>query len=1051
MKKTLWFFLLVLVGISGSALAQDRTVSGKVTSSDDGSTIPGVTVTVKGTSKGVSTDANGIYRIAVADQATLVFTSIGFDRKEVKVGTQSVIDIVLTSASSALDEVVVIGYGVQKKSKLSSSITKIDGKDVANLSGPSFDQQLAGRAAGTQVTVGSGIVGQAPRIRIRGTNSITSGGSPLIVIDGVPAIDGNQSGATPTNPLADIDPNDIESTEILKDGAATAIYGSRATNGVILITTKKGKKGSPLKVSLSAQYGLTNAVNRLDLLNAQQFVEIANEKIKNAGGATNQAFLDANNTNTDWQNVILRQGVAQNYNVNFGGGTDKTNYYFSLGYSNIEGAVVSNSQKRYNFTSNIDHSFNKVLSIGTKLQITRTENDGLNTGSNALSGNLTGAARLFPNVPALDPNNATGFNLSPDGAVLGQGANTRGIDNNYTNLAFVLANNKFRAQIGRALSTTYLQVVPFDGLILKSQIGIDYADTRSFSSTDPRHGDGRGSNGSTTQTSRNVTRWNWQNTLNFLKDFGKHSFNATVGLEYQKENISTFSANASNFSDRFFQAENIISGSFSVPVVTGGAVNSGFDSYFGRLMYDYDNKYFLTFSARNDGLSSLPAASRRGNFFGGSVAYKLSNEEFYKNLGISQTINDIKLRGSYAQVGNTDIGSFPYLGQFGSAQYASQNGVGFTQAGNPGLKWESSSQINLGIDLGLFQNRMTLTAEYYNNDVSDLILNAPTPASLGVPNNAIARNVGSLYNRGFEFELSAEIIKKGDFMWAVDLNYSTQTNMVTGLNKGIDGKDQSIFPSSYHIIRVGEPVASLYGYQTAGVNPANGSPLFVKGDGRIVQRNGNTGVYSFYDAANPTVVTNTQGAALSSIDVADGGDRRVLGNTNPTWFGGFTNRFTWKGIDLEIFTRFSGGNKIMNVTRQETLLNQDFNNNSTEILKRWTAEGQITDVPRTVLNGGNIINLNANATSRFIESGDFIRIQNIILGYSLPKDMLKKAKLGISNVRVFGQVQNAFTFTSYKGLDPELNANGNVNQTFGLDFNTNPQFRVFTFGVNVGF
>ncbi|MES2795958.1 MAG: SusC/RagA family TonB-linked outer membrane protein, partial [Bacteroidota bacterium] len=852
------------------------------------------------------------------------------------------------------------------------------------------------------------------------------------------------------NPLADINPNDIESLEILKDGAATAIYGSRATNGVILITTKKGTKNSPMKVNFDVNYGTTNAVNRFDLLNAAEFVQIQNEKVKNAGGAADLAFLDGKGTETDWQNVILRQGIAQQYNVNFSGGLEKTNYYFSLGYSKQDGAIQQNAQRRYNFTSNLDHNFNKFVTIGTKLQITRTENNGLNTGSNALSGNLTNAARLFPNVPIYDATTATGYNISPDGAVLGSGANKRNIDNNYTNIQFVLDNNKFNAQIGRALSTNYLEIKPFDGLSIKSMIGIDYTDVRSFLAYDPRHGDGRGSNGVNNQVSRNVSRWNWQNTINYLKDFGLHSFNLTAGVEYQKQKVSSFTAGASNFSDRFFQQENIITGSFSVPSVSGGGSNTGFDSYFGRIQYDYNNKYFLTFSGRNDGISDLPITNRRGNFFGGSLAYKISNEEFYKNSGLVKVVNDIKLRASYAQVGNVDIGSFPYLGLFGAAQYGSQNGVGFTQAGNGDLKWESSTQYNYGIDLSFLDNKIVFSAEYYNNDVSDLILAAPTAPSLGVPNNSITKNVGSLYNRGYEFNLDVEALKKNNFSWDVNLNFSTNENKVLALNKGIDGKDQPIFPSNYHIVRVGDPVAALYGYESAGVNSANGFPMFYKGDGRIVQRNASTGTYSFYDPAAPSVITNTTGAALASADVADKGDRKVLGNTNPKWFGGFTNTFKYKGLDLEIFSRFSGGNKIMNITRQETLLNQDFNNNGAEILNRWNTEGQVTDTPKMVLNNGNIINFNGSAISRFVEKGDFFKIQNIILGYSIPKNFLNAAKIGIRSVRVFGQIQNAFTFTKYKGLDPELNANGNVNQTYGIDYNTNPQFRVLTFGLNVG-
>lgn len=1053
------FVMALAAGVYAPARAQNETtVTGTVTSSDDNSPLPGVSVVVKGTQTGTTTNANGVYIITAPANGTLAFSFIGMLAQEVPVGNRSTINVKLISDTKALNEVVVIGYGVQQKSKLTTSQSSVQGKEIANLTTPSFDQQLAGRAAGVQVTVGSGVVGQAPRIRIRGTNSITSGGSPLIVVDNIPAISGNQSGATPTNPLADINPQDIETIEILKDGAATAIYGSRAANGVILITTKKGRKNQPLRVSADVQYGITDPINRFDLLNANEFIAIANEKLANTipAGAP-RAFPDPNGADTDWQDVVLRRGTSQNYNLNFSGGSEKSNYYFSVGYSDLKGAVVSNGQKRYSFTSNIDHNISKFISVGTKLQVTRTENVGLNTGSNALSGNLTGAARLFPNVPIFNAAHPTGYNISPDGAVLGQGANQRAIDNNYTNLQFVLDNNQFAARTNRILSNSYLQVNILPGLFARTQLGIDYTDVRSFSSLDPRHGDGRGSNGIMTQTSRNILRWNWQNTLNYLKDIGSHSFNVVVGTEYQKQDINTFTAQGANFSDRFFIQDNLISGSFTTPTVFGGATHSGFESYFGRILYDYANKYFATFSVRNDGISALSAANRQGTFFGGSLAYKLSEEEFYKNSSVSQVLNSIKLRASLAQVGNVEIGDFPYLGVFGSAQYATQNGIAFAQAGNPNLRWETSNQQNFGLDLGFLNDRLTFSAEYFKNDVTGLILNAPTAPSLGVPNNAISRNVGSLYNQGWEFNLNYEILNKGKLTWSVNANFSALQNQVTALNKGLDGKDQDIFPSVYHIIRVGEPVAALYGYVVEGVNPANGFPLFQKGDGRVVQRNVNTGAYSFYDPANPTVTTNTTGASLSALDAsvrdANGniiGDRRVLGNTNPTWFGGLTNFFKVDGFDLEIFTRFSGGNKVLNLTRQETLLNQDFNNNGREILNRWTREGQVTDVPKMVLNNGNIINLNGNATSRFVESGDFLRVQNIVLGYTLPKSLVDLTRNTISSLRIYAQVQNVLTLTRYKGLDPELNANGDVNQTYGLDFNTNPQFRAFTFGITVG-
>ena len=1026
-------------------LAQDGAVSGRVTSSDDGSGLPGVTVQVKGANRGTTTDANGSYRVNIPANGSLIFSFIGYISQEVAVGNRTAINVTLAGDSQQLSEVVVIGYGTQQRQRVTSAISTVSGNAIANLATPSFDQQLAGRAAGVQVTVPSGVLGQAPVIRIRGTNSITSGSNPLIVVDGVPLITGNQSGVTPTNPLGDINPQDIESYEVLKDGAATAIYGSRAGNGVILITTKKGKKNSGVRVNLDIQGGTSVARTRLDLLNAQEFVQISNEKNTNAGSTTPIAAMDANNTNTDWQNEILRTGTSQNYNLSVSGGGEKTSYYYSLGYNKQVGALRPNDQTRYSFLTNIDHAINKYISVGAKVQVARTINNGLNTGTNALSGNLTGAARLFPNVPVYDPTNPTGYNISSDGSVLGRGANTRNIDNNYTNIRFVLDNNKFNATTTRVLPTGYLSITPFSGLSLRTQIGADYTGVRSFQSYDPRHGDGRGSNGIINQVSREVLRWNWQNVLNFDRDFGGHNINLTLGTEFQKTTTSSFTAGGQSFSDLFFLQNGLISGSYSTQTSSGTFVPNGFDSYFGRIQYSYNDKYLASFSARNDGLSSLPVANRRGTFLGGSVGYRLSQEDFYKNSSVGRVMNDLKLRASYAEVGNTDIGSFPYVGTFGSAQYASQNGIGFNQAGNPELKWERSKKTDFGIDLGFLNNRITANFDYFRNNIDGLILGAPTPSSIGIPNNSINKNVGSMINQGFEAAVSVEAINRGGFRWNVSANFTTLSNKVTALNKDNNGLDQDII-NTYNIDRVGEAVGALYGYRYAGVNPSNGNPMYYKADGRVVQRDIVSTGYSFYDPTAPNSLTNSTGAALSPTS-----DRVVLGNTNPKYYGGLTNSFGYKGFELEVFVRFSGGNKILNVTRQETLLNNDFNNNGREILNRWQKDGDVTDVPKLYLGKSGIINQTGNAISRFVENGDFIRIQNIILGYTIPKSVLPKGAFALSNVRVFAQVQNAFTFTKYKGLDPELSSNGDTNDQAGIDFNTNTQLRLMTFGVNIGF
>ena len=1032
-------------------LSQDVAVSGRVTSSDDSGGLPGVSVSVKGTQRGTTTDADGRYSLQTAPSATLVFSFIGYTTQEVLINNRTTVDLTLASDSRQLNEVVVIGYGSVQRTRNTSAISTINGQAVSNLVSPSFDQQLGGRAAGVQVTVPSGIIGQAPRIRIRGTNSISSGASPLIVVDGVPINTGNQSGVTQTNPLGDINPQDIESYDVLKDGAATAIYGSRAANGVILITTKKGRKGSGVKVNLSITGGVTNPITRFDLLNSQEFVTLQNEKILNVTPtATPQAVLNPDGTDTDWQDVIFRTGSSREYNLSVSGGGEKTSYYYSLGYQKLVGAIKPNDQTRFSFLTNIEHAVNKFVTVGAKVQVSQTRNNGLNVGSNALSGNVAGAARLFPNVSPYDATNATGFNLSPDGAVLGRGPNLRNIDNNYTNLAFVLENNKFRANTNRILANAFAQVNITDWLNIRSQIGADYTTLRDFLSYDPRHGDGRGSNGVVSQTSRDVARWNWQNVLTIDRDFGKSNVILTLGNEYQKTDFSSFTGGGSNFSDRFFLQNSLITGTYSTQTSSGLFVPQGFDSYFGRILYSFDDKYLLGFSARNDGLSSLPEANRRGTFMGGSVGYRVSQEEFYKNSGLARVLSDLKLRASYATVGNTDIGSFPYVGTFSAAQYASQNGIGFGQAGNPDLRWETSKKLDVGLDFGLFSNRITGSVDYFQNDIDDLILAAPTAPSLGIPGNSINRNVGKMVNKGIEIELNADIVNKEGFRWNTSANFSTVNNRITALNRDPQGVDQDIV-FTYNINRVGNPISALYGYESAGVNPNNGNPLFRKGNGQIVQRDVISGGYGFYTPESPNSFSNVAAAALSSADVAAGGDRRILGNTNPTFFGGLSNTFNYKGFDLEVFVRFSGGNKIMNVTRQESLLNQDFNNNSRELLNRWTADNRTTDVPRMALNRGNIINFNGQAISRFVESGDFIRIQNIAVGYTFPKDLLGRTNGIVNSVRLFAQLQNAFTFTKYTGLDPELNSNGDTNSTFGIDYNANPQLRLINFGINVGF
>jgi TonB-dependent starch-binding outer membrane protein SusC len=1050
MKK----FLLTCFALAVAfySLAQERTVTGTVTSTEDGTPLPGVNVLVKGTTIGSATDANGKYSLSIsATGGALVFSFIGLESKEIEIGDRTVVDVSLALDITQLTEVVVVGYGTQERRKVTSAISSVSGDQIAKLASPSFIEQLAGRTPGLQVQTGSGIIGQAPTVRIRGVNSITSGTSPLYVIDGIPMTTGNQSGVTPTNPLSDINQEDVESIEVLKDGAAAAIYGSRAANGVILITTKRGNKTKgKATVDFTITNGFNEAINRFDMANAAQFEEIANEKLANAGLAA-AAFSDpsvSTSGETDWQDVILRRGRFSNYNISLGGASEATNYYVSAGYSFQESNVVANDFERFVFRTNADHRINKWVKFGTGINYTRSITSGLNTGSNALSGNVAGGLRAFPNVTVKDPNNATGFNLTADNQALGSGANTRAITSSWTNQAFVLANNKFDANQNRLMGNAYGQLDIIDGLTLKTTYGIDYLINKDFQMWDPRHGDGRGSAGIVFSQYRNIFQWTWSNVLNFSREFGDHSIDVTGGAEYNKTTIDQFNAQGTSFADRFFQQHGLISNTYQNQFSGGTWNQSSFESYFGRLNYGFKDRYLIGFSYRHDLLSRFSEEQRAGDFFGGSVGYRVSEENFFKNSVVANVVNEMKFRASYAEVGNTDIGGlFPYAGLYLPARYGSQNGLAFQQAGNPDLTWETATKLNIGADMTFLNNKLSVGFDYYENDVDGLVLDVGYAPSLGLP-TAISQNLGAVTNRGLEFSVTATPLNKKGLVWTVSANFTTVKNEVLETFYNSAGQFAEINTGNYRIgARVGEPLGVLYGYEFAGVNTSNGFPMYEKGDGQIVQRNVATGVYSFYNPDDPTNTSNTTGAALSTADIANGGDRHVLGQTLPKYYGGLTNTFTYKGIALEIFARFSGGNMIYNQTRQDVLLNQDFTNSGTELLKGWTAEDPNTGYPRNYFgsNGNTFVNQSGTAISRFVEKGDFVKIQNIILSYSLPQSILDKTgEFKFRKVQVFGQVQNGFTFTKYKGIDPEMGG------AQGVDNNTSPINRTITFGLNIG-
>jgi len=1021
-KKLLIYFMFL---ISYVGLAQEKEITG-IVYDENGMAVPGVNVTIPSINRGVQTNFDGEYSIRASVGQKLVFSFVGYVTKEVTVGNSNQIDVTLETSNEVLDEVLVTGYGgIQSKREVTGAISQVKGDEISDLVTPSFESQLAGRAAGVQVTTQSGIIGESPRFRIRGIASITSGTYPLIVVDGIPIYTGDVGGYASTNALGDINPNDIESIEILKDGSATAIYGSRAANGVVLITTKSGREGR-VSINVNSTVGFASP-EKFHLLGSQEFVMISNEKRSNRGQADWAAGTEFD---TDWQDAVLRSSaLQQDYGLSVSGGTSKTKYYFSLGYTDQESVANPNEMTRYTLRANLDQEVTSWINVGMNAGFTRTEYTGLNTGSNSLSGNIFSATRQHPNVPIYNPDHPTGYNIDFEfDNLVGRWDNIGLIGDNLPNIMYPIENNDFYSKINRLIANVYADVSPIDEINFRTQVSVDQIGTNGFLYYSPVHGDGQGSNGRVQNSNNDRVRWNWQNILSYNETFGEdHNLGVVLITEYQKQEDRSFFGSGTDLSNEFFN-RNLISGSYGIQGSGGGFSENGFISYAGRINYNFREKYFIQGSLRRDGLSSLPEANRYGTFPGISAGWTISEEGFMDNLGF---ISDLKVRGSYGKVGNVSIGNYPYLGLYGSAQYGDTNGIAYAQFGNDNLRWETSIKYDFGFDLRMFNNRVSLNFDYFLNDTDDLILDLETPMSLGIPGNSYSSNIGAIENSGVEIALEARVISTDDFTWSLNGNVSFVDNEVKYL---VNGQDR-ISGNNYTITREGESINSIYGFRYWGVNPENGNPVYYKADGSLVQGNIQTSSYAQFDPSNPGDVS--QSASLSSAD-----DRTILGNSIPKFFGGIGSNFTYKNFDMGFLFRFSGGNKIFNATRRD-LLNQNFTNNSTEILGRWQSPENPGDgwTPRLWAASNTFVNLSSSATTRFVEDGDFIKLDNLSIGYSLPSEVLEA--VGLTKMRIYAQGQNFWIITDYSGADPEMEVNG-------VDLNLTPRSSVFSLGVNIG-
>ncbi len=1059
MKRKLLNFLWVLALFAVQAHAQTRTITGTVTGKDDGLPLPGVTVMIQGAKTGTVTNINGDYTIKVPSiaTATLVFSSVGYVTQTVTVsGIKQ--NVILESNQKALNEVLVVGYGTQTVRQNVGSIAQIKGSDIAETPVQNFEQALAGKAAGVQITVPNGVMNTPPIFHIRGTNSINLSSQPLIVVDGVVSFTGDFSGGeSGGNALANINPDDIETIDILKDAAATAIYGSRGTNGVVVITTKKGKAGTNI-VSLDSWIG-ANKVQRLPkVLDANQYVALKNEAMVNAGvyntgptGTQEYTTLtpdgNGNPINTDWEKLLYRTGVVYNTSLSLSGGTDKTKYYASLNYTKQGGVLQKNDFISKSMLFNIDHKANKFISFGAKLAYADQFNlaavtSGSLSGEAYATSGLGREAILLP--PNLGPYNSDGsYNINPNGGSIGV-MNNKGYTISYTNPIPSLDLDRANNEIMHPTGNIYLNLNPLPWITLRSQYGVDYITSFNDNFADPVQNfslvNGVPVNSASDAVNQvQYKRWDWVNTASFDYTLAaKHSISLLLGNEQQSSTQFGYGVTRSVLSDPLFNS--ITSGYTSVNY--NGLTNSQnyLVSFFGRLNYNFDQKYFVSATLRRDGYSGFGSDTKYGLFPGFGLGWEVDKEKFWSKIGADKVISTLKLKGSYGKTGNYGVGDFASYSFYGYGLYNGAATLGPSSTGNTHLGWESARKSDVGFNFGLFNDRITGDFDLYRNDITDLIFSVPSAPSAGLASNPQV-NVGSMYNQGIEFNLSADVVRNRSFKWNTNFNIGFNQNKVTSLYTGATSFTTSTSSLEIaNITQVGLPLSELWIISTAGVDPANGRRIFINGQGQKIEYTFlGTQHYYYYDGPNA-------GQAAPAIN--QNADSKPYGNTTPKYTGGFTNSFRYKNFDATLTLTYQLGFYVYYGTGA-TLLDQRFWNNSVDILNHWTTPGQVAKYPQVVF-GDNVSNGTSYPVDFNVYNGNFLKVKSLNIGYTLPKTWLKAAG-DISSVRFYASSNNLLIFTKYPGPDPEVGSNGTSNAAQGVDRNTAANSRTFTFGVSVKF
>jgi len=1046
-----------------AVVAQDEVnLTGSIKDSK-GEPLPGASIRVKNLSgRATTANAEGNFSIRLPKGSIVVFSYLGFKTQEMPLGNSNTMHVVLEEDGSELDEVVVVGYGTQTRRETTGSLSSVKGEELAALPVQSFDASLGGRATGVQVTASSGVVNQAPVFKIRGTNSLSLSSYPLIVIDGVPTFtNDNESGPSyaANNPLSALNPADIETIDIAKDAAATSIYGSRAANGVVFVTTKKGKSGNA-KVAYDTWFGVTKANRLPSLLNADQYIEVKNESLQNDGtfnAESNYYSLsyDGNGQpiNTSWYDYIYQTGFSQSHNLSVSGATEKTNYYGSVGYTAQDGIFKENGFNRKSALFNIDNKTTKWLHVGAKINYVNENNlSAMSTGaggSSFQSSSSSGAmARLaLINAPIVSPFNNDGSYNSTANGFLGLQDNAGHLNQarlGFYNPLISLDHNYSNNKVNQIQSNAYVQIMPLSWLSVKSIYGIDYRYITFNNYFSPLSGEAIASNGSASSVNLNRERWVWTNTITANKTFGEHSFNLLLGQEQQKTTGEQFGLQRQGQTDPYYS--NIQGGWQNVfeYQTDNRVVNNYLFSLFSRVQYDYLKRYFVTANYRQDEYSALGINNKKGTFWGVSGGWDLSQEDFWENANLQNVFSNFKLRASYGKVGNVGgLSDFGALNTYSAILYGGQSGLSYSATGNPDLRWETSKKTDVGINFGLLGDRLTGEVAYYKNSIDGLIFGVPLPPSAGVPNssnNTVLQNVGEMYNQGVEVSLSGSPIAGKAVTWNSSFNITTNKNRVVSLANGVP----SIITGDLDGMTItipGQPAGMLYAVKTAGVDTETGRRIFLDGQGNKV----------YYQQA----ITGTNGVqyqweyedGTQAPAITPAADATPYKTAVPTVFGGWDNTFRYKGFELNVLLTYQLGGYMMNGT-QSTMRDLRFWNNSTDILRRWQNPGDVTDIPR-VVNSDNVSNGNTLPLDVNISSTDYLRLKNVLLAYNFPPSLL--AKLHVSSLRVYASGQNLALLTKYSGMDPDVSTNANISIRQGIDKNQAPNARTVTFGLNVGF